>query len=285
MKKYKIGNRIITAGSPVEAVKVSKILDSATKEIEYLTKEEERAVDDYRKAIAGTTNPKLLELYKHILDEELEHIRELENADVEDCDMKDERLSPMTYKKLKELGVSNKQWAGWTQEQANAYIRNKSGKKTSEKSSEKISSSESLKKIKSIASVTNVSNKKQAEDIVNALVEADAKTYDDVKSVAKKINSKLDGVDIYEIAQIYLDTDDPFEKKEKKFEPRDRYEADAIEQVRRTLLYEDNIKSTLEETQKDAYDTYEMTYGAEPDEKAKAEINRLAKNAYDENRN
>lgn len=169
MKKYKIGNRIITANSPVEAVKVSKMLDSSVvrltmkddyitqvgrrryqytayginkmgflkeignyddrqraineakrakpiynydevfvtyigpdtqlkektiftdsldnstnSEIEYLTKEEERAVEDYRNAIAGTTNPKLLELYKHILDEELEHIRELENADVED---------------------------------------------------------------------------------------------------------------------------------------------------------------------------------------------------------
>lgn len=49
-------------------------------EIDYLTKEEEQAVEDYRKAIAGTTNPKLLELYKHILDEELEHIKELEQA-------------------------------------------------------------------------------------------------------------------------------------------------------------------------------------------------------------
>lgn len=84
MKKYKIGNRIITADSPVEAIKVSKMLDSANKEIEYLTKEEEQAVEDYRNAIAGTTNPKLLELYKHILDEELEHIRELQEADVED---------------------------------------------------------------------------------------------------------------------------------------------------------------------------------------------------------
>lgn len=249
MKKYKIGNRIITADSIISAVKISKMLDSTVvkasmkdeyfkyrgasiykhpskelymiegfgetysslqeakkaidkdishgirydsdnSEIEYLTEEEERAVEDYRKAIAGTTNSKLLELYKHILDEELEHIQELQEADVEDsvkdwappyaiwvkkdgkwiifgganstnvdkrrflnsgyedvvvvengkeptqdCDMKDERLSPMTYKKLKELGVTSKQWSGWTQEQANEYIRNKSqkGSKTSEK--------------------------------------------------------------------------------------------------------------------------------------------------------
>lgn len=96
MKKYKIGNRIITADSIIKAVKISKMLDSSVvklnnrlhdndnSEIEYLTEEEERAVEDYRKAIAGTTNPKLLELYKHILDEELEHIQELQEADVKD---------------------------------------------------------------------------------------------------------------------------------------------------------------------------------------------------------
>lgn len=49
-------------------------------EIEYLTQEEEQAVEDYRKAIQNTTNPKLLEIYSHILQEETEHIRELQEA-------------------------------------------------------------------------------------------------------------------------------------------------------------------------------------------------------------
>lgn len=51
-------------------------------DIEYLTKEEEKAVEDYRKAIQNTSNPKLLKLYQHILNEELEHIEELQNAKI-----------------------------------------------------------------------------------------------------------------------------------------------------------------------------------------------------------
>lgn len=38
----------------------------------------------------------------------------------------DERLSPMTYKKLNELGVKPEQRKGWSQEQANQYIQNHS---------------------------------------------------------------------------------------------------------------------------------------------------------------
>lgn len=58
-----------------------KLQDSCKdSEIDYLTQEEERAVEDYRKAIQSTTNPKLLEIYSHILQEETEHIRELQEA-------------------------------------------------------------------------------------------------------------------------------------------------------------------------------------------------------------
>ena len=74
----------------IDVLKEINKLNIKDSDIEYLTKEEERAVEDYRKAIAGTTNPKLLELYKHILDEELEHIKELEQANnVEDSKTKD----------------------------------------------------------------------------------------------------------------------------------------------------------------------------------------------------
>lgn len=157
--KYKIKNHIIDAKSPVEALKIHKLLDSvkdsltreerelvdycidnlehgndadklvrvmsiyrseyanlarrkpneikeyfrevigdsckdSQEEIDYLTEEEERAVDDYRQAIENTTNPKLLKLYQHILEEELEHIEELTSAEVvEDaCKTKDMRL-------------------------------------------------------------------------------------------------------------------------------------------------------------------------------------------------
>lgn len=49
----------------------------------------------------------------------------------------DERLSPMTYKKLKELGVTQNQWKNWTQEQASAFIKNKTQGQNSNKENKK----------------------------------------------------------------------------------------------------------------------------------------------------
>lgn len=130
MKKYKIGNRIITADSPINALKTSKLLDKDVftwanrkgqivifcngKEIarfsgraeaesagysldkirqwdsindfddlDFLTEEEFKAVEDYKHAIKNSNNPKLLKLYKHILEEEIEHINELQKSKFE----------------------------------------------------------------------------------------------------------------------------------------------------------------------------------------------------------
>lgn len=93
MKKYKIGKRIITADSMIAAVKIAKMLDSPNtrvkpkdSEIDELTQEEQQAVEDYREAIRNTSNPKLLEIYSHILQEETEHLQELAKAkEVDDC--------------------------------------------------------------------------------------------------------------------------------------------------------------------------------------------------------
>lgn len=60
-------------------IKVVRLHDD---DLDYLTEEEEKAVDDYRQAINSTNNPKLLKLYQHILEEELEHIEELTSAEV-----------------------------------------------------------------------------------------------------------------------------------------------------------------------------------------------------------
>ena len=49
-------------------------------ELDDLSDEERQAIEDYRLAIKNTTNPKLLELYAHILQEETEHLKELESA-------------------------------------------------------------------------------------------------------------------------------------------------------------------------------------------------------------
>lgn len=141
MKKFKIGKRIIAADSIVDAVKISRMLDSPNtrvksndswtevyekfieisnkylpnvsrinseitklysshigeadweeayrkwhgrksrdSEIDELTQEEQQAVEDYREAIRNTSNPKLLKIYSHILEEETEHLQELAQA-------------------------------------------------------------------------------------------------------------------------------------------------------------------------------------------------------------
>ena len=60
-------------------------------DIDNLSAEEQQAIDDYRKAIQGTNDPKMLALYAHILKEEVEHLEELQNAKegefVEDDDL------------------------------------------------------------------------------------------------------------------------------------------------------------------------------------------------------
>lgn len=57
---------------------------SKDSDIDYLSSEEEKAINDYKNVIQNTTNPKLLELYKHILEEEIEHYNELNEAKTED---------------------------------------------------------------------------------------------------------------------------------------------------------------------------------------------------------
>ena len=73
--KYKVNGKIIDADNELNAVKKYK-----NSEIDYLIQEENKAVNDYKNAIKNTNDTKLIELYQHILDEELEHIRELTAA-------------------------------------------------------------------------------------------------------------------------------------------------------------------------------------------------------------
>ena len=49
-------------------------------DITELSQEEMRAIEDYKKAISNTKDVKLLNLYSHILKEEIEHLEELNNA-------------------------------------------------------------------------------------------------------------------------------------------------------------------------------------------------------------
>ena len=49
-------------------------------DLDFLIKDEIEAIDGYRKMIAKTSNPQLLSVLSHILDEETEHIEELRAA-------------------------------------------------------------------------------------------------------------------------------------------------------------------------------------------------------------
>lgn len=60
-------------------------------ETEYLSQEEEQAIEDYKNAIAKTKDVKLLRIYAHILKEETEHLEELQNEELEDS-TKDSRI-------------------------------------------------------------------------------------------------------------------------------------------------------------------------------------------------
>ena len=79
--------------SIVDKLKRAKLADSINgDDLDYLIEEEYRAVKDYKKAIESTANSKLLRLYQHILEEELEHIRELQEAKKVDSLTKDDDL-------------------------------------------------------------------------------------------------------------------------------------------------------------------------------------------------
>lgn len=87
---YKPGDEYKFAVAEYEMKKSDKKSFNDSTDVDYLTKEEEKAINDYRQAIVGTNNPKLLELYKHILEEEIEHKNELQKAKTEDA-IKDDR--------------------------------------------------------------------------------------------------------------------------------------------------------------------------------------------------
>lgn len=101
--KFKINNYIISAKSLKDAVKtyscIKKLKDEDS-DVEFLSEEERQAIEDYKKAISNTNDPKLLRLFSHILKEEIEHLEELQNEEVEDA-VNDEKL--MTAEEAKQM--------------------------------------------------------------------------------------------------------------------------------------------------------------------------------------
>lgn len=112
---YKTKEEAITRAKSLPKGQAYEYEDSVKdNDLDYLTEEEERAVDDYRQAIENTTNPKLLKLYQHILEEELEHIEELTSAEVvEDaCKTKDDDVKSKAskYADLIKQAIESENW-------------------------------------------------------------------------------------------------------------------------------------------------------------------------------
>ena len=107
--------------SAVEAAKRMKDFDSMKKDsensvIEYLTEEEEKAVEDYKKAIQSTSNPTLLKMFQHILQEELEHIEELDGVKnekgIQDDASLTSEIKEYFSENLPNIKITNIAWSG-----------------------------------------------------------------------------------------------------------------------------------------------------------------------------
>lgn len=68
----------------VDKLKRMKLADADNSDIDKLSDEERKAIEDYKEAIAKTKDVKLLKLFAHILKEETEHLEELQNRNVEE---------------------------------------------------------------------------------------------------------------------------------------------------------------------------------------------------------
>lgn len=77
MEIYPTNNMLMKV---VDSVKDAVNTEVAAEDLDFLIKDEIEAIDGYRKMIAKTSNPKLLSVLSHILDEETEHIEELRAA-------------------------------------------------------------------------------------------------------------------------------------------------------------------------------------------------------------
>ena len=79
---YNSGEKVGTMADAVEKTgdSVKDAEPEADVDLDFLIKDEIEAIDGYRKMIAKTSNPQLLSLLSHILDEETEHVEELRAA-------------------------------------------------------------------------------------------------------------------------------------------------------------------------------------------------------------
>lgn len=112
-KKYEVKN--LKNVTPLDSFDSMK-KDSENSVIEYLTEEEEKAVEDYKKAIQSTSNPTLLKMFQHILQEELEHIEELDGVKnekgIQDDASLTSEIKEYFSENLPNIKITNIAWSG-----------------------------------------------------------------------------------------------------------------------------------------------------------------------------
>ena len=83
--------------------KLSELVKDSTNDsdIDELSDEERKAIEDYKEAIAKTKDVKLLKLFAHILKEETEHLEELQSGETKDSIKDAEQM----VKHLRDIGI------------------------------------------------------------------------------------------------------------------------------------------------------------------------------------
>lgn len=108
---YKELNKLLDEYSESKKYKKDSIKDTINDiDIDQLSEEEREAIDDYKAAIAGTNDPKLLQLFAHILKEETEHLEELQNEEIEDSIKDGGRWGP--YLEIGDIVTSDRLYNG-----------------------------------------------------------------------------------------------------------------------------------------------------------------------------
>lgn len=99
---------------------------------------------------------------------------------------KDERLSPMTYKKLKELGYDSEKWKGMTQEQANKIVQE--GSKTENKPKTKEGARNNFKNLEKEETKSAFSNKPDYSKHSKEVQDVGELTEEYIKDIEENVN-------------------------------------------------------------------------------------------------
>lgn len=112
----------------------------------------------------------------------------------------DDRLSPMTYKKLKELGYNSNDWKNWTQEQANAVVEKGENKKNKQTQTNQTQNSGSSGQTNNAPKAKRIS-RKRVENMMEIMSDNDWMWNLAVNSELEDVNEE----DIDEMKDIYFE--------------------------------------------------------------------------------